>query len=62
MTSYENLINDESITMLPMSTYDQYTSLLILESRAWMLCDTLFGVVSDFELTKTGIRILILLL
>ena len=40
--------------MLQIPTSDQYTSLLNLESKAWLLCETVFAVVSDFELTKGG--------
>ena len=41
--------------MLQIQTSDQYTSLLILESKAWLFCEIVFAVVSDFELTKGGI-------
>ena len=40
--------------MLQIPTSDQYTSLLILESKAWLLCETVFAVVSYYGLTKEG--------
>ena len=47
--------DEKVISTFPISASDQYTSLLILHCRTWILCYTPFAVLSDFEINKTSI-------
>ena len=43
------LPDEEEQSILPISTSEQYISLLIVESKTWKLCDTILAVMADLN-------------